>query len=159
MSTALVWSDFDLSRNGSVAKCERGIEKQVITVNWKIFSVFYRLKNSNSRCLSKCFFTALKVARPGVCRFPGIKTSIVYKSHAGFILKYCHVKQKNSLIFSLKFTQQLAAPWGDVKVYWVCSSSDWHNHSQLYPRCFERGRQFPGLSCRDSPSRHEVWVR
>ena len=44
MSTALVWSDFDLSRNGSVARCERGIEKQVITVNWKISSVFYRLK-------------------------------------------------------------------------------------------------------------------
>lgn len=41
---SLVSRLLDISRNGSVARCERGIEKHVITVNWKIFSVSYRLK-------------------------------------------------------------------------------------------------------------------
>ena len=117
---------------------------------------FIDQRRSNSRCLSKCFFTALKVAGPGF-------VASLESRHRLFINRmralYWNIKQKHSLIFSLNFTQQLAAPWGDASVYWVCSSSDWHNHSQLYPRCFERGRQFPGLSCRDSPSRHEVWVR
>ena len=158
MSTALVWSDFiDLSRNRSVARCERGIEKQVITANWKNFSAFYRLKALKFALPIQMFLYSFESSTARGLSLPWKSGYRLFINRMRAL--YWNIKQKHSLIFSLNFTQQLAAPWGDAKVYWLCSSSDWHNHSQLHPRCFERGRQFPGLSCRDSPSRHEVWVR